>query len=46
MPMTGPDGQVGWARADAVAIVPPGAGYRGDVVELVDVYGRDLPALP
>jgi len=42
MPMTGPDGQVGWARADAVAIVPPGAGYRGDVVELVDVYGREV----
>ena len=46
LPMTGTDGQVGWARADAVAIVPPGAGARGDVVELVDVYGRDLPALP
>ena len=44
--MSGPDGQVGWARADAIAIVPPGAGFRGDVVELMDVYGRDLPALP
>lgn len=46
LPMTGADGQVGWARADAVAIVPPGAGVRGDVVELVDAYGRDLPAVP
>lgn len=45
-PMTGPDGLAGWARADAIAIVPPGSGYRGDVVELVDGYGRDLPALP
>jgi molybdopterin molybdotransferase len=45
-PMTGPDGQIGWATADAIAIVPPGAGFRGDVVDLVDVYGRDLPALP
>lgn len=46
LPMTGTDGQVGWARAHAIAIVPPGAGVRGDVVELVDGYGRDLPALP
>ncbi len=44
--MTGPQGQVGWARADAIAIVPPGAGYRGDVVELLDPYGRDLADLP
>lgn len=44
--MTGPEGQVGWARADAIAIVPPGGGLRGDVVELLDMYGRDLPALP
>lgn len=46
LPMTGPEGQVGWARAQAIAIVPPGAGMRGDVVELMDPYGRDLPALP
>ena len=46
LPMTGPEGQVGWARAQAIAIVPPGAGMRGDVVELLDPYGRDLPALP
>lgn len=25
----------GWANADAVAVVPPGAGYRGDVVEVI-----------
>ena len=24
-----------WARADAIAVVPPGAGFRGDVVELL-----------
>ncbi len=46
LPNAGVDGQVGWARAQAVAIVPPGAGFRGDVVELMDPYGRDLPALP
>lgn len=46
LPMTGPEGQVGWARADALAIIPPGAGVRGDVVELLDMHGRDLPALP
>lgn len=42
----GPEGLAGWARADAIAIVPPGAGCRGDVVELMDVHGRDLPAHP
>lgn len=31
-----------WARADALAVVPPGAGFRGDVVDLLDVHGRDL----
>lgn len=46
LPTSGADGQVGWARSDALAIVPPGAGVRGDVVELLDPYGRDLPALP
>lgn len=25
-----------WAQADAIAVVPPGAGVRGDVVELLD----------
>jgi molybdopterin molybdotransferase len=46
LPMSGSDGQVGWARADAIAVLPPGAGFRGDVAELLDVHGRDLPALP
>ena len=35
-------GLAGWARSDAVAIVPPGAGARGDVVQLLDAWGRDL----
>ena len=26
----------------AIAVVPPGAGLRGDVVELLDPYGREL----
>ena len=38
---SGPGGLEGWARADAIAVVPPGAGMRGDVVELLDAYGRD-----
>ena len=38
---SGPGGLEGWARADAIAVVPPGAGMRGDVVELLDSYGRD-----
>lgn len=42
LPATGPSALEGWARADAVAVVPPGAGMRGDVVELLDPYGRDL----
>jgi molybdopterin molybdotransferase len=39
---TGPVGLEGWARAHAIAVVPPGAGLRGDVVELLDPYGREL----
>lgn len=35
----GPAGLAGWAQADAVAIVPPGAGFRGDVV-------HHLPVVP
>lgn len=35
-----PVGLPGWARADAIAVVPPGAGLRGDVVELMDPLGR------
>jgi hypothetical protein len=31
----------GWAGADAIAVVPPGAGVRGDVVDLLDVLGRE-----
>ncbi len=37
-----PTGLDGWARAHAIAVVPPGAGLRGDVVELLDPYGREL----
>ena len=36
----GPAGLQGWATADAIAVVPPGAGVRGDVIELLDPYGR------
>jgi molybdopterin molybdotransferase len=48
---TGPAGLEGWANADAIAVVPPGAGFRGDVVELLDVLGREgrhatYPAFP
>ena len=42
LPPTGPSGLEGWARADALAVVPPGAGLRGDVVQLLDPYGREL----
>jgi hypothetical protein len=35
-----PAGLPGWASADAIAVVPPGAGLRGDVVELMDPLGR------
>jgi len=40
IPASGPAQLLGWANADAIAIVPPGAGLRGDVVELLDPYGR------
>jgi molybdopterin molybdotransferase len=40
IPYGGPAQLLGWANADAIAIVPPGAGLRGDVVELLDPYGR------
>ena len=42
MPGSGPTALEGWARADALAVVPPGAGLRGDVVELLDPWGRHL----
>ena len=35
-----PAGLEGWALADAVAVIPPGAGLRGDVVEVLDPLGR------
>jgi molybdopterin molybdotransferase len=43
LPAHGPAGLAGWATADAIAIVPPGAGLRGDVVEILDLLGRELP---
>ncbi|MHB1066112.1 MAG: molybdopterin-binding protein [Candidatus Nanopelagicales bacterium] len=41
LPGLGPAGLSGWAGAEAIAVVPPGAGVRGDVVELLDVLGRE-----
>ena len=29
-----------WAAADALAVVPPGAGTRGDIVQILDPWGR------
>lgn len=47
LPHSGPAGLEGWARAQAVAVVPPGAGVRGDVVDLLDLHGRTPnPAFP
>ncbi len=40
LPATGPSGLVGWAQADAIAVAPPGAGFRGDVVDVLDPLGR------
>ena len=40
IPDGGPAALTAWATADALAIVPPGAGLRGDIVELLDPYGR------
>ena len=31
----GPGGVRGWANADALAVIQPGAGLRGDVVEVL-----------
>jgi hypothetical protein len=36
----GPARLQGWATADAIAVIPPGAGMRGDVVMLLDPVGR------
>ena len=33
----GPVGLTAWARATAVAVVPPGAGFAGDIVEIIDL---------
>lgn len=35
LPMGGPANLAGWAKADAIAIVAPGMGYRDDAVELL-----------
>jgi len=40
LPAAGPTGLEGWATADGIAVVPPGAGRRGDVVEILDAWGR------
>lgn len=37
IPDHGPANLSGWANADAIAVVPPGAGYRGDVVAIMNV---------
>ena len=36
----GPAALRGWAMADAVAVIPPGAGRAGEVVEILDMHGR------
>ena len=36
----GPDGLHGWAKADAIAVVPPGGAAAGDTLEILDVLGR------
>ena len=41
LPATGPAHLQGWAGADAIAVVPPGVGKRGDVVALLDPLGRE-----
>ncbi len=38
-PMPGTD-LASWAAADAIAVAPPGTGFRGDVVDVLDPYGR------
>jgi molybdopterin molybdotransferase len=37
----GPGGLAGWAGADAIAVLPPGGGLRGEVVPLLDMLGRE-----
>lgn len=42
-----PAGLRGWARAEAIAVVPPGSGVTGDEVEILDPWGRaDWPGSP
>ena len=38
IPDSGPANLQGWALADGIAIVPPGAGFRGDVVSYLPQY--------
>ena len=37
LPDHGPAHLGSWAQADAIAVIPPGAGYRGDVVPVMHV---------
>jgi molybdopterin biosynthesis enzyme len=32
---SGPAGLIGWGNADAIAIVPPGIGIKGDIISLI-----------
>lgn len=41
LPGHGPAALRGWAQADAIAVLAPGTGMRGDVVGLLDLLGRD-----
>lgn len=40
LPANGPADLGGWAKADAIAVIPPGSGEAGSIVELLDTYGR------
>lgn len=42
LPISGPAGLAGWARADAIAVIAPDMGYREDEVELLP-FGGQLP---
>ncbi len=46
LPPFGPAHLGPWGAADAVAVIPPGAGIRGDIVELIDPLGRDASGSP
>lgn len=45
LPAEGPAGLQGWAQAQAVAVLPPGAGTAGDSVPLVPIPGARWPRL-